>query len=672
VSNDTSTSPPGDQVLAAALRAAAVPVAVMDRSGRLTWINDAVVELTGYTREEFTSTTIADRVSPEDRAPTVALLERLAHGEFPRDRIGVRWVRKDGETIRVEWRFSLLRDAAGTVTHIVAVGLDVTERTALETARHAADERFRLSFDRAPVGMWLTRADDDHRGVILSLNRAMCRLLGYAEDDLIGRTIWDVTHPDDAAHERRWVDDWLARGGEGVFPYEKRFTTASGETIWAALHLSLISREPGNRVFLSHVIDITDRKVAEQTTLAGSVDPLTGLLTEAAFLRDLRVTLAEDRPLSVVRMQLLPASDVRAVHGHEAADELVQRGAGGLAALLPDDTRLARTGSDQFATFLKATGRESVQIARDARARMSAEAASAAPGAVAVSIAAGVAACDPGEEEVADTLYASAGAALEDAVRSGTGIALSGRDARERAGKRLRWERRMRETLDEAGFVVYGQPVCRLDTGAVQYTELSLRMLDEDGRLVFPSVFLPVAENSGLILEIDRWLLRRTITLLKAHPGGRFAIRLSAVSVIDRRAGEIVAGILAEDPDAARRLIVEIVGAEAPLAMRRTVERIRARGSQILLLNFGLAFGSLHHARTLPITAIKIHGSFVRGADQDVSVRHVIKAVADMARFLGVATIAELVESAELAAALRDAGVDYGQGFFFGRPSPVA
>jgi EAL domain-containing protein (putative c-di-GMP-specific phosphodiesterase class I) len=149
-------------------------------------------------------------------------------------------------------------------------------------------------------------------------------------------------------------------------------------------------------------------------------------------------------------------------------------------------------------------------------------------------------------------------------------------------------------------------------------------------------------------------------------------MRLSAVSVIDRRAGEIVAGILAEDPDAARRLIVEIVGAEAPLAMRRTVERIRSCGSQILLLNFGLAFGSLHHARTLPITAIKIHGSFVRGADEDIRVRHIVKAVADLSRFLGVATIAELVESAELAAALRDAGVDYGQGFFFGRPSPVA
>jgi PAS domain S-box-containing protein len=520
--------------------------------------------------------------------------------------------------------------------------------------------------------MWLTRADDDHRGVILRVNEAMCRMLGYSEDALIGRTIWDLTHPEDGPQERRWVDEWLAKGGEGVFPYEKRFLTASAETIWAALHLSLISREPGDRVFLSHVIDITARKVAERTSLAGSVDPLTGLLTEAAFLRDLRVTLAEDRPLSVLRMQLLPASDVQAVHGHEAADVLVQRGAAGLAALLPDEARLARTGSDEFATFLKATANESLQIARETLSRVAGEPSAASPGDAAVSFAAGVAGCDPGQEEEADSLYTSAGAALEDAVRAGTGVALSGRGARERAGKRLRWERRMRETLDEAGFVVHGQPVCRLDTGAVQFTELSLRMLDDDGKLVFPSAFLPVAENSGLILEIDRWLIRRAIALLNAHPGRRFAIRLSAASLMDRRAGDGVVELLAGDPEAARRLIVEIAGAEAPLGMRTTVNRIHGCGTQILLLNFGLAFGSLHHARTLPIAVIKIHGSFIRDAEDDVRLRLVLKGVADLSRSLGVATIAELVETEELATALRETGIDYGQGFFFGRPAPVS
>jgi PAS domain S-box-containing protein len=672
VAAGTSTSAPSDDVLAAALEAAAVPVAVLDRTGRPTWFNAAVCDLTGYTREELAGMTMTQRVAPEDRADTAALVERLVRGDIPGGHITVHWLRRDGARVRVEWRFSLLRDHDGAINHIVAAGLDVTERDALHSTREAAEERFRLSFDGAPVGMWLTRADEDHRGVILSVNQAMCRLLGYAEQDLIGRAMWDVTHPGDAARERRWVSAWLADGAEGVFPYEKRFLTTAGETVWAAVHLSLISREPGSRVFLSHVVDISDRKRAGQAALAERVDPLTGLLTEPTFLRDLRVTLAEDRPLSVVRLQLLPAADVQAVHGSAAADELVQRGATALAEALPEDARLARTGPHEFAAFLKATGRESLVLAEGRLTRLPGEPSGGSPGAVALSFAAGVAACDPGQQAEADALYGSAGAALEDAVRTGAGVALSGRDARERALKRLRWERRLREGLDEAGFVVHGQPVCRLDTGEVRFTELTLRLRDDAGKLVFPSVFLPVAESSGLIVDIDRWLLRRAIDLLREHPARRFAVRLSPATVLDRGAGDAAVAILAEDPDAAKRLIVEIVGAEAPLGMRSTVHRIRACGPQILLLNFGLAFGSLHHARTLPITAIKVHGSFVRGIERDEADRLVIAALAQMSRALGVATIAETVESETLAEALREAGIDYGQGFFFGRPEPVA
>jgi PAS domain S-box-containing protein len=672
VAAGSSITAHSDDVLAAAMEAAAVPIVVVDRSGRPAYFNAAACELTGYTRDELARTTMIQRVAPEDRDAAAAVVERLWRGEVPRGHITVHWLRKDGTRTRIEWRFSLLRDPGGAISHIVAAGLDVTERDALQSAHEAAEERFRLSFDGAPVGMWLTRADEDHRGVILSVNRAMTRLLGYTEEELVGRAMWDVTHPDDAVKERRWVSEWLARGAEGVFPYEKRFLDAAGDTVWAAVHISLISREPGSRVFLSHVVDVTDRKLAEHTALEQSVDPLTGLLTEAAFLRDLRVTLAEDRPLSVLRLQLLPAADVQAVHGHAAAEGLVQRGASGLAALLPEDARLARTGAHEFAAFLKATGQESLELARHALTPPSDEPAPGSPGTVTVSFAAGVAACDPGQDEEADALYTSAGAALEDALRTGSGAALSGRAARGRAAKRLRWERRMREGLDAAGFVLHGQPVARLDTGEVHFTELTVRLHDDDGKLVSPSVFLPVAESSGLIVDIDRWLLHRAMDLLRAHPGRRFAIRISAATLHDRRAGDAAVEILSADRDAAQRLLVEIVGAEAPLGLRSTAHRIREVGSRLLLLNFGLAFGSLHHARSLPISALKIHGSFVRDAERDDRELAVIRAIAEVARVYGVATIAELVETRELAHALRRAGVDYGQGFFFGRPEPVS
>ena len=365
----------------------------------------------------------------------------------------------------------------------------------------------------------------------------MCRLLGRHEDDLVGRDVADVTHPDDMPHERRWVAAWLARGAEQVFQYEKRFVTGSGEIIWTSVHVSLIAGEPDGRFFLVHALDITDRKRAQQSALGGSVDPLTGLLIEPAFLRELQARrLAEDLPLAVVRLKLLSADDVQAVHGYAARDELVERGARRLNAALPPDARLARVGADEFAAFFKATGRESLQVTKEALARIAAEPPAATRTAAHIAFVAGVAACDPGQHDRAEAIYTSAGIALEDALRGGTGAALSGRAARERAAKRLSWQTRLRRGLDEAGFLVHGQPVARLDTGAVEFTELSLRMHDEDGKLVFPAVFLPVAESTGMITAIDRWLLRRVRDLLVERPDERFAIRLSAATLGDRAA----------------------------------------------------------------------------------------------------------------------------------------
>jgi EAL domain-containing protein (putative c-di-GMP-specific phosphodiesterase class I) len=185
-------------------------------------------------------------------------------------------------------------------------------------------------------------------------------------------------------------------------------------------------------------------------------------------------------------------------------------------------------------------------------------------------------------------------------------------------------------------------------------------------------VFLPVAESTGLILDIDRWLLRRVVALLEERPGERFAVRLSAATLADRAASNQAADLIAGGPDVAARLIIEIVGAEAPVQLRGAANRLRECGCDLVLLNFGMAFGSLYHAKTLPVSAIKIHGSFIRDIEESEKDRAVIRAIAEAARAFGRITIAEFVETASLAEALRDLGVDQGQGFHFGRPGPVA
>ena len=434
-----SLPPQSDRVLAAALDAAAVLVVVIDAAGVPVYVNDAACEVSGYDRDELSSRSMLDRVDPDHRDDAEDVIDRLWRGDLPSDYV-LPWVASDGRRIRIRWRFSHLADDDGAVTHIVAVGIDITRQHVLGQARRAAEERFRLSFDGAPVGMAVIRAGDDGEAVAVAVNRAMCRLLGRQEDDLVGRDVADVTHPDDMPHERRWVAAWVARGAEHVFQYEKRFVTGSGEIVWTSVHVSLIAGEPDGRFFLVHALDITDRKRAQQSALGGSVDPLTGLLIEPAFLRELQARLAEDLPLAVVRLKLLSADDVQAVHGYAARDELVERGARRLNTALPPDARLARVGADEFAAFFKATGRESLQVTKNALARIAADPSAATRTAAHISFAAGVAACDPGQHDRAEAIYTSAGVALEDALRGGTGAALSGRAARERAAKRLSWQ----------------------------------------------------------------------------------------------------------------------------------------------------------------------------------------------------------------------------------------
>jgi EAL domain-containing protein (putative c-di-GMP-specific phosphodiesterase class I) len=196
-------------------------------------------------------------------------------------------------------------------------------------------------------------------------------------------------------------------------------------------------------------------------------------------------------------------------------------------------------------------------------------------------------------------------------------------------------------------------------------------MHDEDGKLVFPAVFLPVAESTGLIAAIDRWLLERVVDLLRERPEERYAIRLSAATLTDPSAGASAIGALRRERDVAERLIVEMVGADGSLSQRSTAHRLTECGCRLLLLGGGMPAGSLHYARSLPLWALKIHGSFTRDIEASERDFAVVRAFADASHALGIRSIAEFVETPSAAEALRAAGIDWGQGFHFGRPGPV-
>jgi PAS domain S-box-containing protein len=251
-------------------------------------------------------------------------------------------------------------------------------------------------------------------------------------------------------------------------------------------------------------------------------------------------------------------------------------------------------------------------------------------------------------------------------------------EARERAGVRkelaaLSWIGRIRDAIDEHRLVLFSQPIVPL-AGGRPSEELLLRMIGRDGEIILPGSFLPVAEQYGLVGEIDRWVITQAVRL--AARGRRvIEANLSAASVggsgllpfIDRQLREAGA-----DP---ANLVFEIT--ETALMRNVTAGDAFARGLAELgcglaLDDFGTGFGGFTYLKKLPITYLKIDIEFVRDLVTNRESLHVVKAIVSLARAFGLRTIAEGVEDEETLAMLRTEGVDFGQGFHLGRPAPIS
>jgi PAS domain S-box-containing protein len=242
--------------------------------------------------------------------------------------------------------------------------------------------------------------------------------------------------------------------------------------------------------------------------------------------------------------------------------------------------------------------------------------------------------------------------------------------------ERLAWVTRIQAALAEDRFVLHAQPIIEIRTGEVVQRELLLRMRPpadwEDQSLIAPAVFLPAAEQHGLIGEIDRWVIDRAAALAAA--GFSVELNVSGPSVSDLRLPERVAEALAVSGADPRMLTFEIT--ETTLvsdeeAARAFVERMHALGCRIALDDFGTGYGTFTYLKQLPIDYLKIDIEFVRDLADEPASRNVVEAIVSLARSFGLSTVAEGVEDDATLELLRRLGVDYAQGYHIGRPMPL-
>jgi diguanylate cyclase (GGDEF)-like protein/PAS domain S-box-containing protein len=658
----------------------------IDARGAITDWNPQAEILFGWSRAEAVGRNLGETIIPERyRAAHRRGLERFVatgEGRVLGKRLELEALHRDGHEFPIELSVSALRTQDGYVFN--ALLHDISERKRAERVIQEAEERFRGTFEEAPIGMALI----DLQGRFQHVNRALSGIVGYSREELEAASLESLAHPDDMEEIRSHMT-LLATGEASSYTAEKRYIHASGHPIWVALQVTLLRDGNGQPTHsLAQLLDITDRRrYEEKLRELADHDPLTGLLNRRSFEREMESHLERGRRYGMEGAALVLDLDhfkyVNDSLGHNAGDELIVRVAHALDARLRETDLLARLGGDEFAVLLpKADAEAAHRVASDLVATVRKQGVhSPDGGSSTMTASAGIALIDEQDGLTGEDVMANADLAMYDAKEQGRDrIALYGSDDRShtRMKGRMTWLERIRGALEEDRFTLLAQPIIDLSTGRASQYELLLRMRDETGDLIPPAAFLYVAEGLDVVQEIDRWVVRNAIAILEEQERlGRaltFEVNLSGRSLGDPELFELIVAELERSQMPGERLIFEVTETAAVADMSAASsfsERLAELGCRFALDDFGAGFGSFYYLKHLPFDFLKIDGEFVRNCCASQTDRLLIRAVVDIARGLEKKTVAEIVGDDETVALLAELGVHYGQGYHLGRPAPL-
>ncbi|UQX87734.1 EAL domain-containing protein [Jatrophihabitans telluris] len=553
----------------------------------------------------------------------------------------------------------------------------LVERQAARMRLVDSEERFRSIFAGSPLPMALSIGSS---GTFGEVNDALCELLGRRADELIGQSAARFTHPDDVP----LLDVAGATALDAVdrrHRFEMRMIHANGAPVITDVTLTWVTGRDGKLLLLAQMENITARRRAEESLRRqADEDSLTGLANRSYLSRTLRSHAGDVAQFAALFIDLDGFKSINDSRGHEVGDEVLVEVAQRLRRAVRPSDIVARFGGDEFVTLCRGPIEESEarQIARRVEESL------AAPidtrgGAVRVTASVGIA-CGTIPLEDPTELLQRADAAMYHAKRLG-------KDRSELYDSRLhanalasqRTEAALRRAIEENRFVLHYQPIVSLPQQAIVGFEALVRLLDDDGTLIAPQHFIPVAEESGLIVPMGTWVLRQAcsdIATLQRVSGMRLAVsvNVSAAQAARHDLADTVASALTDSGLDERSLCIELTESallEADESTLAQLNDLRARGIQISLDDFGTGYSSLTYLRTFPVSNIKVDRSFVAGIGVRPGDLAIVRAVTGLARDLGIGCVAEGIETPRQLAEVIALGAQYGQGYLFSRPVPV-
>ncbi len=567
--------------------------------------------------------------------------------------------------------------------------VEASAAQAEQAERHVAalresEERFRSAFDHA-AGMALV--DTDGRWV--KVNRSLCEMVGYSEEELLASNFQTITHEDDLGDMVSQVSN-LIEGRESTYQMELRYKHKRGHIVWALLSVTVIRDSLTKSINLIFQIqDITDRKRAEERLHHEAFhDGLTGLPNRALFMDHLKLSVErgkrrDDRLFAVLFLDLDRFKVINDSLGHMVGDQLLVGIARRLEICLRPGDTVARLGGDEFTVLLEdlMMVTEAIEVA-DRLQKALALPFNLNGHEVFATVSIGIALSSTGYDRPEEVLRDADTAMYRAKMLGKARHEVFDKTMHARAMNLLQMEADLRHAIERKEFILHYQPIVALDTGTISGFEALIRWHHPERGFVSPDEFIPIAEETGLIIPIGHWVLEEACRQIHVwqeqypqYPPLQISVNLSGKQFINANLINQIRYILKEtcvEPHSLKLEITESMVMENVETAIDMLKQLRTLGIELSIDDFGTGYSSLSYLHRFPISTLKVDRSFVSRMSDNNENAEIVRTILMLARSLKMDVVAEGVETQDQLMQLAMLECEYGQGYYFSKPLDIA
>ena len=655
-------------------------IQVVSFAGQVIYVNRMWHETLGYSEKDLDSLNFFDLLHEDFHCDCQGRIERLLAGETV-PRFEVEFKTRDGSRLIAEGSIALYFEADEPIG-LHGFFRDITVRKATERKLIASEERFRTIFQSSVAGMAMVAPD----GHFLQANPAFCRFLGYSEEALRRLTITDVTHPDDIEETLARRNITMASPSRAIV-CEKRYLRKDGSVFWAQLSSTWFFDAEGKPLYTVPVIqDITSRKEAEvQIRNLAYYDSLTQLPNRSLLTDRLEQAVAQARrregSFALLFLDLDRFKVVNDSLGHSIGDDMLCQAAVRLSECLRQNDTVARLGGDEFVIILS-DYRDDTNLPRIAEKILQAVSQPFDLGvrSIVSTTSIGIALYPQDGDDPAELLRCADMAMYAAKDAGGNTFKFYLAQMNTKAVSRMDMEANLRRALVQEELFVEYQPQIDLVSNKVAGVEALVRWKHPQLGILAPCHFIPLAEESSLILLVGEWVMRKVFEqCVQWQQQGRLPYRVG-INVSGRQfiQGDLVATVsrLLDETGADPHFIeLEITESVLMGDLSRTVkilEQLRTMGIHLAVDDFGTGYSSLSCLKNFPVDRLKIDKSFIADLSSNANDRAIVDATIEMAKRLDLGVIAEGVETDDQYGFIHASNCDEVQGFYFSKPLSVA